>query len=138
MNRPETMITTVLNVNVHPYIETSTDSLLNLSWKKPKSFDPYSPVMEYYKDIRAVGYMLDSRTLFRSTFGPQLCCRDYSHRNWIWTFSDITDSAVLYALLNVEGVAWEYNCKQSDPKALENVLTSVIGKLVECARSLAE
>lgn len=53
--------------------------------------------------------------LFLSTFGEEQIIKQYTVKNWIWTFSGRRTKAVLLALVNENGIYWEYDSDDGAP-----------------------
>jgi hypothetical protein len=126
---------TLMKVNVAPYNEKETDCIQNLCWMRSGLFAPSS---SFYNGIRKAGYMGDSKTLFKLTFGKQQTTVDYTLRNWVWTFSNESNTAVIYCLLSSEGVAWEYNTELSQGKAVAPLCKQIIELLLQTAVTLVK
>lgn len=109
-------------VNDVLYNEQKTESMLNMDFYENKS--SYSRRIRdectwygerYMKTIQEIPEKRrDSKSLFKYVFGGQQICKNYSRRNWIWTFSDINKNNILYTLVSIEGVSWEFNIDSKD------------------------
>lgn len=122
-----------MNINTAQYDETATDCIVNCVTPR---WD-FNACKEYYDGIRKVGYKDDSKALFKTTFGKQMTCKNYTCRNWIWTFSD--DNATVYCLICDTGVSWEYNHKTTkNHDALKYLCCKVIDELVKKARKIVK
>ena len=72
---------------------------------------------------------LSSIDMFKKCFGEQKICKNYSARNWIWTFSDEAEKKIVYCLVSKEGISWESplgKCEESI--SLRNEIIEVLQK----------
>ncbi|RTK97740.1 MAG: hypothetical protein EKK64_00565 [Neisseriaceae bacterium] len=76
---------------------------------------------EIYEDVKKIyefrhSLKLSSIEMFKLFFGKQQTCRNYTSKNWIWTFSDDEEKNVIYCLVSKEGISWETpNSKEIKP-----------------------
>lgn len=109
-------------VNEVPYDENNTDSMVNMDFRGDK--DSYSNrileecswfEIDYMKRIQqAPEDRRDPKSIFKYIFGEQQICKNYSCRNWIWTFSDSEEENTLYVLVSKEGTNWEFDRTSED------------------------
>lgn len=50
--------------------------------------------------------VLQEKETWKEVFGTQKCCKNYTHKNWIWTFS--RGNVVMIAHLCKTGLKWQY------------------------------
>jgi hypothetical protein len=79
--------------------------------KDPVDYFRHPYDMNYLKKFHIKYKGLNSKQIFKKVFGPQLICINYTHRCWIWTFTNEDTDAVVYCLIDVRGIHWEYKKK---------------------------
>lgn len=97
-----------MQVNQAKYDENHSDSIMNVEelWVEPSERDLY---LLPYKTKRQLG--ITTLQLLKRVFGRQQTTKNYSHRNWIWTFTQ--NGSVLYCMVSVEGISWEYDSRSN-------------------------
>lgn len=109
-----------INVNKAPYVEGETDSISNLGL--------FIPGKVYYDIIKDVDPDVVSKTIFKKVFGRQQICKNYSYRNWVWTFSD--EHATIYCMVSTRGASFEYNyVKSKDGEAIQNLFNKIMERI---------
>jgi hypothetical protein len=83
-------------------------------------------------EISKIRYLnkLSSIDLFKKVFGKQQVCKQYTNKNWIWTFTDDNERLVINCLVSKEGISWESSEKDKnliDPLFQEIVQSILIG-----------
>jgi hypothetical protein len=111
-----------MKVNKIKYDEDNTYALMNAIGPKA-ILDAYEPLLECYERTG----VRSSLALFKKVFGRQQITVNYSHRNWVWTFTN--GKATMHCLLSVQGIAWEYNRATSDVDALAPLMHEIVRKL---------
>jgi hypothetical protein len=116
-------------INKVKYDEDFTNSL--------QTMDGVNSLMlfNFYKKIREAGIfgpalgneakthvkMLD---VFKQVFGKQQTCKNYSSRNWIWTFTDGTTN--LWCLISKDGLTFEYDTRTPNLDALIKLTEAIM------------
>lgn len=112
-----------MKVNVYKYDEEGTHSLSNAIGFQAL-IDTYEPI---YRNR-----VLSSLKLFKQKFGRQQITKNYSHRNWVWTFQSDDGKAVIYCLVNEQqGIAWEYDRAVSDEASLLPLMNEIVAALTK-------
>lgn len=98
-----------MKINFNQYDEEQT---LHILESKPQYAgrawqEEYFQICE--KVYRKVHDFKNSLEACKAIFGKQQIVKQYSHRNWIWTFTDDDNFATIYCLVSVRGISWEYD-----------------------------
>ena len=80
---------------------------------EPKEHFRFSYDLEYMKELKKKYPNTSFKDIFRKKFRQQQLCKDYQYRNYIWTFSNLHETATIYCLIDKERVLWNYQ-KNSD------------------------
>lgn len=98
-----------MKINEATYDETRTSSVVNLAVLDgpDEQGEIFRAIQRTYR-IR-MGSGTGSARLFRAVFGRAQTVKDYSSRNYVWTFLDPSSGVVLYVLVSKEGAAFEYD-----------------------------
>lgn len=116
------------DVNVATYQEADSTSVVNVAHEYMKMLGAIERWWEHRKLLcRSLptekGYLIKA-------FGKQQVVRNYSYKNWIWTFQ--SSDAVLYVLWSKRGVSWEFDRKRSQgEQAALALLNAVVNTLIE-------
>jgi len=91
-------------VNEVPYIEETTRRLvLELGDGNGVFYGNYDYMPKYYDRYGDKS----EKEVYKEVFGPHLLCKNYTYRNWIWTFCSQDKTAIVYFLVNVTGTSFE-------------------------------
>ena len=111
-------------INNKKYDEIHTDSLANC-----KSFhDKFKKIYLFYKKMHERAGNVGSIAVFKQVFGKQQCCKNYTCRNWIWTFSE--EGNTIWCLVSKEGINWEYDSR-SNQRACLKLMDKVMLDILE-------
>jgi hypothetical protein len=114
-----------MEINKEQYQEENTDSLINIRIRPPLiaiwETDWNSNKQKEYWEKQG---KRTSKQYLKDVFGRQQTCKNYTRRNWIWTFSDGNGKACLYALVSETGLHWEYR-GGSDSVVLKQLVDSI-------------
>lgn len=131
-------------VNEVPYDEEKTDSIVNMGnyngldpfysqriidecwWYDRKFFELMKSVPEERRD---------PKSLFKYVFGRQLTCKNYTNRNWVWTFSDLEEQNAFWTLISTTGVSWEFDSTSEDFHRVIDLRKKVENYIYETASS---
>ena len=114
-----------MKINVAPYVEDNTSSVINMHDSVLEIYDIYK---QYWVVLHK--HKLTSLELFKKAFGRQKLTKDYTCRNWVWTFTDDEEKGILYCLVSKEGPSWEFD-STTDMNVVMSLLVEAIEKLIE-------
>lgn len=105
----------IMEINKSIYVESELTGVVNnaawvlCEWKYEK------------------GIKLSSLEIFKKVFGKQLLTKNYSCRNWIWSFSE--GGNVLWCFVSKEGVS--FNCDFDADKVVINEMIDEVVKMIK-------
>ena len=93
-----------MKINLVTYDENNTDPLSNVL-RECFFYNNIDFIKKYHERVKD----LKNKEYFKNKFGKQYTTKNYSHRNWIWTFTSNDELATIHALVSTRGILWEYN-----------------------------
>jgi len=116
-----------MKINEAPYIEEKSCPIINKI--RGQGVQTYLSSITGYSRIHYEKYpKFSSKQMFKEVFGRQLTTINYTHRNWIWTFSSDDLKHTIFAMVATTGVAWEMNV-DSDIFEIVKLKDSIIERL---------
>ncbi len=97
-----------MKINIHEWEETKEIRLVNLG-DKVNILDGHCSM----KFLKLKSNYINGKEFIKSIFGKQLTCKQYSHRAWIWTVGNDTDTAIIYIIWSVRGITFSYNANSN-------------------------
>ena len=118
-------------INEVPYEESKTDCIFNcLRIEDIRAGFPGYYKLSYMKKMHKKFGNISSKQIFKEVFGRQQRCVNYTHRNWIWTFSNEEKTATIHCLVSETGVSWEMN-NTSNVKEILKLRKEIERKIIE-------
>jgi hypothetical protein len=119
----------MIEINKVPYEEDKTEHVRNIGLECPyyDLFNHLDLNKAYHAKWPYPKYQ--SKEVFKTVFGKQLKCVNYTYRNWVWTFSDKDNQACLNVLCSETGAHFEYRHK-SRQAVLKEIIDWVSNKVL--------